>query len=183
MTWGAGGAVKTRVSSLGPDPPGALWACRPGALRGGWGLGAETVRGRGRGGHAWLGLQRWGNHPPPPPGLTVGGPHLFAFGRWWVEAVVGQVAREDTQLAGDDPPGLPKLHLALGGQEGPEVAGGEHRAWQGCSRPVAEAGQGQAGDLGRGKSQSSGVPRTTTGGWSPLHACGRSPWSPEPAHK
>lgn len=105
-----------------------------------------------------------------PPGLTVGGPHLFALGRRWVEAVVGQVAGEDAQLAGDDPPGLPELHLAPGGQEGPEVAGGEHRAWQGCSRPVAEAGQGQAGDLGGRGSQSSGVPRTMMGWGSPLHA-------------
>lgn len=49
-------------------------------------------------------------------------PYLLALGRWWVEAVVGQIAREDAQLPGDNPPGLAQL-LTWRGQEGPEVAG------------------------------------------------------------
>ena len=97
----------------------------------------------------------WGGPMPAmgcrAQGLAMGCPHLLALGWWWVEAVVGQIAGEDAQLTGDDPPGLAQLHVASRGKEGPEVAGGKHRTWRGCGRPVAEAGQGQAGDLGRGK--------------------------------
>lgn len=94
-----------------------------------------------------------------------GCPHLLALGRRWVEAVVGQVASEDTQLTGDDPPGLAQLHVAPGREEGPEVAGGKHGARRGCRRPVAEAGQGQAGDLGQGDRQRSGALRTSQAAW------------------
>lgn len=99
--------------------------------------------------HAWAGAGAGAGVEGPV--LTVGGPHLFALGRWGVEAVVGQIAGEDAQLTGDDPPGLPQLHLAPRGKEGPEVAGGKHCTRQGGGCPVAEAGQGQARDLGRGK--------------------------------
>lgn len=88
--------------------------------------------------------------------FTVSCPHLLALGRWWVEAVVGQIASEDTQLTGDDPPGLAQLHLAPRGKEGPEVAGSKRGTWRSCGHPVAEAGQGQAGDLGQRKAKALG---------------------------
>ena len=94
-----------------------------------------------------------------------GCPHLLALGRRWVEAVIGQVAGEDTQLTGDDPPGLAQLHVAPGREEGSEVAGSKHGARRGCCRPVAEAGQGQAGDLGQGDRQRSGALRTSQAAW------------------
>jgi hypothetical protein len=83
-------------------------------------------------------------------------PYLLALGRWWVEAVVGQIAREDAQLPGDNPPGLAQL-LTWRGQEGPEVAGSKRCTRRGCCGPVAEAGQSEAGDLGWG-SQGSRMP-------------------------
>lgn len=64
------------------------------------------------------------------PELGPVGPasYLLVLGRRWVEAVVGQIACEDTQLARDNPPRLAQL-LTWRGQEGPEMAGSKHCGW------------------------------------------------------
>lgn len=77
---------------------------------------------------AWVQVQTGRATPElEPNGYSPCWPYLLALGWRWVESVVGQIACEDAQLAGDDPPGLAQL-LTWRGQEGPEVAGGKHCA-------------------------------------------------------
>lgn len=158
MTWGR---------AMGPGL--AAGPRRPGA-RGG---GGQQV---GEGWHGGPGADGEGRAPTGAGvqalGLPPGCPHLLALGRRRVEAVVGQVAGEDAQLTGDDPPGLAQLRLAGRGQEGPEVAGGKHGTWRGCGCPVAEAGQGHAGDLGQGEPQTSGTENMTLGLLGPCVGAG-----------
>lgn len=127
MTWGT--AVETLSGLLGPASLESWARVHPGS------------EGPGTLGEAGA-VQSAGGQ-----GLSHHSPHLLAPGRWRVEAVVGQVASEDAQLTGDDPPGLPQL-LAARGQEGLEVAGCEHCTGHRGGRPAAEAGQGEARDLG-----------------------------------
>lgn len=130
-------------------------------------LGVRVQTGSGR---AWAVVEG--------PRLTIVGTHFFALGWRWVEAVVGQVASEDTQLAGDDPPGLAQLCVARRWEEGPEVAGSKHCARRSCSRPVTEAGQGQAGDLEQGAPKLWGSEKPTTGVPCSMYEW-RPPQSPE----
>lgn len=75
--------------------------------------------------------------------------YLFAFRRRRVVAIVGQVAREDVELAGDHPPGVPHLVLVLGGQEDPELACGEGGGRHCGGLPGTEPTQGAMCHLGK----------------------------------
>lgn len=80
--------------------------------------------------------------------------HLFALWGWRVVAVVGQVASEDVELAGNDPPCVSRLRFALWGQKHPEVSGGERGGGNGGLRPGAEATQRAVRNLHKNKTAS-----------------------------
>lgn len=67
--------------------------------------------------------------------------HLFALWGGRVVPVVGQVASEDVEFAGNDPPCVSWLHFALWGQKHSEVSSGERWGGNGGVRPGAEATQ------------------------------------------